>query len=132
AVRTARRRLGARARSVNWLEQDITNAALPEAAYAVWHDRAVFHFLTAEADRRAYVRAVTRAVKSGGQVIVATFAQDGPTRCSGLPVRRYSANELHAEFGESFTLEQHERVNHDTPSGAVQRFVYCRMRRRTT
>jgi SAM-dependent methyltransferase len=125
ALAAARRRLGARADAVQWLEANITTAALPAHAYDVWHDRAVFHFLTTPQERQAYVEAVLRAVKPGGHVIVATFAADGPAECSGLPVMRYSADELHAEFGAPFTLLRHEQEEHHTPFGTVQKFVYC-------
>lgn len=125
ALAAARRRLGARADAVQWLEANITTTTLPAHAYDVWHDRAVFHFLTTPQERQAYVEAVLRAVKPGGHVIVATFAADGPTECSGLPVMRYSADELHAEFGAPFTLLRHEQEEHHTPFGTVQKFVYC-------
>ena len=95
----------------------------------LWHDRAVFHFLTDAADREAYVARALDAVKPGGHVIVATFAEDGPAQCSGLPVVRYRPDQLHAEFGEAFTLLRHEREAHHTPSGAVQQFVYCYCRK---
>ena len=129
ALAVAKARLHAQAAKVQWLEADITKVDLPEAAYDVWHDRAVFHFLTDPVDRQAYVNTVLRAVKPGGHVIVATFADDGPTKCSGLPVMRYSADALHAEFGAPFILEKHEREEHHTPAGAVQKFVYCYCRR---
>ncbi len=125
ALAAAKTRLGARAGLITWIEADVTRAALPERAYDLWHDRAVFHFLTGEAERQAYVSAVRRSVKPGGWVIVATFAEDGPERCSGLPVRRYSPDALHAEFGAPFELVAHEREAHLTPSGAVQSFIYC-------
>jgi ubiquinone/menaquinone biosynthesis C-methylase UbiE len=125
ALAAARARLGTRAAQVQWIEANVVEAELPAQAYDVWHDRAVFHFLTTEQDRRAYVQAVLRAVKPGGLVIVATFAEDGPTQCSGLPVMRYGAHELHAEFGEPFELLGHERESHHTPAGGEQRFVYC-------
>jgi ubiquinone/menaquinone biosynthesis C-methylase UbiE len=125
ALQAARQRLGPRAQAVRWLEANITEVPLPQHAYDVWHDRAVFHFLTADADRRAYVAAVQRAVKPGGHVIVATFAEDGPTQCSGLPVMRYSPTELHAQFGAAFALLKQEREEHHTPGGAVQKFIYC-------
>jgi ubiquinone/menaquinone biosynthesis C-methylase UbiE len=125
ALAAAKARLGTRAAQVHWIEANVVEAELPALAYDVWHDRAVFHFLTAARDRRAYVQAVLRAVKPGGLVIVATFAEDGPTQCSGLPVMRYGANELHAEFGEPFVLLGHERESHHTPAGGEQRFVYC-------
>lgn len=125
ALAAAKRRLGFRASSVKWLEANIIEATLPEHAYDVWHDRAVFHFLITDQERRAYVDAVRRAVKPGGHVIVATFAEGGPLKCSGLPVMRYGANELHAEFGEPFVLLKHEKESHQTPSGARQAFIYC-------
>lgn len=129
ALAAAQQRLGTRAGEVRWIEADITRATLPAHAYDIWHDRAVFHFLTEPEQRRAYVDTVLRAVKPGGHVIVATFAEDGPLQCSGLPVMRYSANGLHTEFGAPFTLLQHEREEHLTPSGSVQRFVYCYCRK---
>jgi 2-polyprenyl-3-methyl-5-hydroxy-6-metoxy-1,4-benzoquinol methylase len=125
ALAAAKSRLGARAARVKWREANVLEAAFPEHAYDVWHDRAVFHFLTDTGERKAYVRAVLRAVKPGGLVIVATFAPDGPTHCSGLPVMRYGATELHAEFGEPFVLLGHEHESHHTPAGTVQSFVYC-------
>ncbi|MEO8331397.1 MAG: class I SAM-dependent methyltransferase [Gallionella sp.] len=125
ALSAAGQRLGVRAAQVNWLEADVTDADLPTHRYDVWHDRAVFHFLTEPQQRQAYVETVFRAVKPGGHVIVATFAEDGPTQCGGLPVMRYAANQLHAEFGEAFTLIKHVKEAHHTPSGSVQQFVYC-------
>ena len=129
ALAAAKQRLGGRAQQVSWLVGDITQVNLPRHAYAVWHDRAVFHFLTTAEEREAYVRAVLRAVRPGGHVIVATFAEDGPERCSGLPVVRYSADGLHAQFGAPFTLLRHEREEHHTPAGAVQKFIYCMCRK---
>jgi ubiquinone/menaquinone biosynthesis C-methylase UbiE len=129
ALAAAQRRLGARAAKVQWIEADVTKADLPARRFDVWHDRAVFHFLTSAEDRAAYVQTVFRAVKPGGHVIVATFAEDGPNRCSGLPVMRYRADELHAEFGEAFALLRHQKEAHHTPSGKVQQFVYCYCRR---
>jgi SAM-dependent methyltransferase len=129
ALAACRNRLGEDAKKVRWIEGNITEVALPVHAFDVWHDRAVFHFLTSAEDRRRYVDAVLRAVKPGGHVIVATFAEDGPTRCSGLPVMRYSADQLRAEFGAPFTLLAHEKEAHHTPSGKIQEFVYCYCRR---
>lgn len=129
ALAAARERLGPQASKVRWIEADITTAFLPVNAYDVWHDRAVFHFLTSAEERAAYVKTVFRSVKPGGHVIVATFAEDGPAQCSGLPVMRYRADELHDEFGESFQLVDHRKEAHHTPSGAVQQFVYCYCRR---
>ncbi len=129
AMEAARKRMGVRAAGVNWIEADITCAELPAARYDIWHDRAVFHFLTSFEERDAYVQTVFRSVKPGGHVIVATFAEDGPVKCSGLPVMRYRPDELHAEFGEAFSLQRHEKEVHQTPSGAMQHFVYCYCRR---
>lgn len=125
ALQAAQNRLGARAARVAWLEGDITAIRLPAHAFDVWHDRAVFHFLTTAEQRRAYVRQVLCAVKPGGHVIVSTFAEDGPLQCSGLPVMRYSAAGLHAEFGSPFELLRHEKEEHLTPTGRTQNFVYC-------
>jgi SAM-dependent methyltransferase len=129
ALAAARSRLGSLAGRVRWIEADILSAQLPEGAYDVWHDRAVFHFLIEPDQRQAYVEQVLRAVKPGGLVIVATFAEDGPTHCSGLPVMRFSAAQLHGEFGGSFQLLGHERESHHTPAGAEQKFLYCFCRR---
>lgn len=130
ALAAAQMRLGETARRVTWLEANVLDADLPVHRYDVWHDRAVFHFLTTETERQAYVHQVLRAVKPGGLVIVATFAEDGPTQCSGLPVVRYAADNLHAEFGEPFELLGHERETHHTPGGNEQKFVYCFCRKR--
>jgi ubiquinone/menaquinone biosynthesis C-methylase UbiE len=129
ALTAAQMRLGLQASKVQWIEADVTKVNLPDYRFDVWHDRAVFHFLTSAEDRAAYVQTVFRAVKPGGHVIVATFAEDGPNRCSGLPVMRYRADELHAEFGEAFSLLSHRKEAHHTPSGTVQQFVYCYCRR---
>jgi ubiquinone/menaquinone biosynthesis C-methylase UbiE len=129
ALATARKRLGAQESKVRWIEADVTKADLPANRYDIWHDRAVFHFLTDPADRAAYVQTVLRSLKPGGHVIVATFGEDGPLQCSGLPVMRYSADELHDQFGAAFMLLDHRKEEHHTPSGAVQQFVYCYCRR---
>lgn len=129
ALSAAKARLGASSSAVRWLEADVTRAELAVHAYDVWHDRAVFHFLTTAQDRSAYVQQVLRSVKPGGHVIVATFAEDGPTQCSGLPVMRYRADQLHAQFGEPFTLLRHEKEEHHTPFGTLQQFVYCYCRK---
>lgn len=125
AIAMAKTRLGDAAGDVTWLEADVLEVDLPASAYDVWHDRAVFHFLTDAADRQAYVRKVLHAVRPGGLVIVATFADDGPTKCSGLTVSRYTPEGLHAQFGAPFLLLRHERETHHTPAGGEQRFVYC-------
>jgi len=125
ALQVAQERLGQAAQKVQWLEGDVTRLDLPKHSVDVWHDRAVFHFLTDEADRLRYVGNVLNSVRSGGYVLVATFGEDGPEQCSGLPVQRYSADALHAQFGASFDLLGHETELHQTPFGTVQQFIYC-------
>jgi 2-polyprenyl-3-methyl-5-hydroxy-6-metoxy-1,4-benzoquinol methylase len=125
ALETAKARLGAQADRATWLCGDATTFAFDHRCYDVWHDRAVFHFLTEPDARAAYVRQVAHAVKPGGHVIVATFGPEGPTRCSGLNVVRYNADALHAEFGASFELVQHYTELHRTPAGSIQQFMYC-------
>jgi len=129
ALKISQDRLGADSAKVKWISADVLRADFDEGAYAVWHDRAVFHFLTDAADRQVYVEQVRRAVKPGGHVLVATFAEDGPDHCSGLPVVRYSAEGLHSEFGTDFLLIQSEHEDHRTPRGAEQSFLYCLCRR---
>lgn len=130
ALRAAQARMGDRAGAVTWIEGDITAVSLPEAGYALWHDRAVFHFLTEEADRAAYRAALRRALRPGGTVVIATFAADGPEKCSGLPVVRYTAEGLHAALGPGFEVCDVVPEVHATPFGTTQSFVYLRLRRR--
>ncbi|MFP5402831.1 MAG: class I SAM-dependent methyltransferase [Gammaproteobacteria bacterium] len=125
ALAASRARLGERAQAVEWIAGDITRVELPAARFDVWHDRAVFHFLTDPGDRARYVAQVLRAVKPGGHVIVATFGPGGPLQCSGLDVVRYDPDALHAQFGASFRLLGHETEIHHTPAGKDQEFVYC-------
>jgi ubiquinone/menaquinone biosynthesis C-methylase UbiE len=125
ALAQARARLGDAAARVCWLEADVLNAKLPDAGFDLWHDRAVFHFLTSSSDRDAYLGQVRRAVRPGGHVLLATFAEDGPTTCSGLPVARYSTEALLNELGGAFQLVESIREQHVTPSGTRQSFVYC-------
>ena len=119
------KRLGDAARQVRWIVADVTEAFLDQHAYDVWHDRAVFHFLTERKQREAYVRQVAHAVRPGGHVIVSTFGLEGPTRCSGLDVVRYDADSLRAEFGPRIHLVDSSKELHETPSGTTQQFLYC-------
>jgi SAM-dependent methyltransferase len=129
ALQLARQRLGARAAEVNWIEADITQVDLPQQAYDLWHDRAVFHFLTRPTDRQHYIDVVRQAVRKGGHVIVATFAPDGPDHCSGLEVVRYSPESLHDEFGAGFEIVGSTHETHHTPLGKEQKFIYCYCRK---
>lgn len=129
ALGIARARLGQRGDAVKWLVGDITDLRLPEQAFDFWHDRAVFHFLRQPEQRALYVDAVRHALKPGGHIVVATFGPHGPVRCSDLDAMRYSADQLHSEFGSGFQ-KVHELVElHPTPSGKEQEFVYCLCRR---
>jgi len=124
ALMAAQARLGAAAALVRWIEADVLEAALDTHGFDLWHDRAVFHFLTDPRDRQRYVAKVRAAVSPGGHVLIATFALDGPSRCSGLDVARYSPETLHAELGSGFRLVQSVREEHATSSGKIQPFTY--------
>lgn len=128
AMRFAHDRLGALASTVKWIEADITQADLQPNFYDVWHDRAAFHFLTRAEDRHRYVQAVKRSVKTSGHVIVASFGLQGPERCSGLEVVRYSPETMHHEFGDFELVDSTTQIHH-TPSGTDQQFIYCWFRK---
>lgn len=130
ALDAARQRLGEQSARIQWLQADVTRVQLPPAHFDIWHDRAVFHFLTAPDDRAAYVERACAAVRPGGHLIIATFAEDGPQQCSGLPVMRYDAATLYAEFAVATELVHTETESHRTPSGELQHFRYCHLRRR--
>lgn len=129
ALDEARARLGARGAQVHWIAGDIREVELPAARYALWHDRALFHFLVDTASRERYVEQMKRAVKPGGYAIIATFALDGPERCSGLPVERYDADALAAQFAPAFVRIAESHELHRTPSGGEQPFTYVVLRR---
>lgn len=129
ALAAAQKRLGAAAERVRWLAADITTAPLEAAAFDVWHDRALFHFLTGAEQRRAYVHQALRAVKPGGYLILSTFAPGGPLQCSGREVRRYDAAGLQTELGPQFALEESSSERHITPAGVEQPFTYGLFRR---
>lgn len=128
ALEAAKERLGADAQKVHWEVADIT-VWEPSRRYEVWHDRAVFHFLTQASQRQAYRRALMGGLVSGGLVIMATFALDGPEKCSGLPVERYDGASLASALGEPFRLLESWRDEHVTPWGATQSFNWCAFRR---
>jgi 2-polyprenyl-3-methyl-5-hydroxy-6-metoxy-1,4-benzoquinol methylase len=125
AIDVAKSRLGSRAGAVRWLVADATQPTVDDHSIDVWHDRAVFHFLTAPAARAAYVQNVVRAVRPGGHVIVSTFGPEGPQRCSGLDVVRYDSGALHGTFGPQFKLVESSTELHATPFGTTQQFLYC-------
>ncbi|MXQ07957.1 methyltransferase domain-containing protein [Alphaproteobacteria bacterium GH1-50] len=123
ALEAARRALGPRRDAVTWINAGITEW-LPQRTWDLWHDRAVFHFLTEQADRDAYIERLERAVRPGGHAIIATFALDGPERCSGLPVQRYSPESLGRVLGPGFERVADQAHLHSTPSGRAQSFQF--------
>ena len=128
ALDVAKDRLGQAGETVKWMSADITTWA-PDRHYDLWHDRAVFHFLVDPAGRAAYLKSLVRGVSIGGHAIIATFAPDGPEKCSGLPVARYSPSDLAELLGESFELVAHRHHLHQTPSGKSQSFQFSFFRR---
>ena len=130
ALEVTQRRLGSLAKYVAWSVGDVLKVTLPAGGYDIWHDRAVFHFLTTQAQRQRYVAQVVHAVRPGGFVMVGTFGPEGPDQCSGLPTSRYSPDELHGTFGPQFELIDSRVEMHLTPAGVPQQFVYCFCRRR--
>ncbi len=129
ALDLIRARLGERGAGVTWVCGDITEIELPEAAYALWHDRAVFHFLTEPQDRARYLHNLSRALQPGGHVILGTFAPEAPPKCSGLPVQRYDLDRLQATLGDGFQLRRNQKELHVTPGGVEQMYLYCEFRR---
>lgn len=129
ALAHAQRRLGERAQQVCWIESDITRFE-PAGSYRLWHDRAVFHFLTDPAERARYRAVLERALAPGGQLIIGTFAPGGPERCSGLPIVQYDAARIQAELGKDFELLELRAETHRTPSGRDQLFNFFRFVRR--
>jgi 2-polyprenyl-3-methyl-5-hydroxy-6-metoxy-1,4-benzoquinol methylase len=128
ALAVAKTRLGQSAARVTWIVADVVGWKPPQR-YDVWHDRAAFHFLTGEADRTAYVECLREALRPGGHAIIATFALDGPERCSGLPVIRYDAARLGRVLGDGFNLLETRRHDHRAPTGGVQSFQFSAFRR---
>jgi SAM-dependent methyltransferase len=131
ALSISRTRLGARADRVEWFEADVTSFQPPHR-FGLWHDRAVFHFLTAAEDRRSYVATLRRTLHPGGTVVLSTFALDGPPQCSGLDVMQYDEPSILAELGAEFQLQEVRRETHVTPWQSEQQFIYFRFQWQTT
>ena len=123
ALESAKKRLGDSAKSIEWFESDITQFNAPHR-FSLWHDRAVFHFLTDQSDRKSYIKALKHALRSGGHLIIATFAIDGPEKCSGLEIVQYDSEKLIAELGEDFELVEEKNEVHITPANKEQKFTY--------
>lgn len=131
ALDQARRRLGVRAAAVRWIVADVTRFS-PDRTFSLWHDRAVLHFLVEAADRDRYVAVLRRALVPGGHLVLATFGPEGPPKCSGLEVRRYSVDMMAELLGPDFELQSHELELHETPSGGSQQFLFTRWLRKST
>jgi SAM-dependent methyltransferase len=129
ALSAVRARLGKKAELVTWLAGDITSIDLPTHHYELWHDRALFHFLTTREQQRKYRDNLLKALKPGGHVIIGTFALQAPPKCSGLPVQRYGQGQLQKTLGGEFELERHHKELHFTPGGVEQMYLYCHFRR---
>lgn len=129
AIHYAKERLGKQAEQAAWIVSDITEFE-PPCTYDLWHDRAVFHFLTDAKDRQKYVATMKKALKAGGHVIIAAFALEGPPKCSGLNVKRYSEKKMAREFGQDFEFIKSAKESHLTPGGIKQEFIYCYFKRR--
>ena len=130
ALSISRSRLGARATAIEWFEANVTSFDPPHR-YGLWHDRAVFHFLTDAGDRAAYVATLRKTLQPNGTIIIATFAPEGPPKCSGLDVVRYDEQSIAAELGDEFELHEVRRETHVTPWPTEQRFNYFRFQRQT-
>jgi SAM-dependent methyltransferase len=128
AVKAGRGQPGGNA--ITWIRADLLTWQ-PDRSYRIWHDRAVYHFLTAPAERETYLRVLRQALAPGGAIVLGTFAPDGPTHCSGLPVARYTAEDLTAHLGEGFYVTASRNQRHHTPSGAVQPFTWITARRQS-
>ena len=129
ALAHAKAELAGDAAKVCWVEADVRTHNFGRL-YDLWHDRAVFHFMVSPADRTGYLNVLCRTLRPGGHLIIATFGPQGPTQCSGLPVERYSADELQRALGDDFELASSTHAVHRTPSGASQQFLYTHLHRR--
>ena len=129
SIERAKSQLGEKSREINWIEADVTKYSFTEQ-YDIWHDRAVFHFLTKAEDRKGYINSLNQALKLNGHLIIATFSLDAPPKCSGLSVVRYSSETLQSELGDNYILVESLVEDHVTPSGVKQNFIFCRFIKR--
>jgi ubiquinone/menaquinone biosynthesis C-methylase UbiE len=129
ALSSGKENLGKKSDLVNWLEGDITSLEMPAHYYALWHDRAMFHFLIEPEQQSRYRDQLTKALQPGGNLIIGTFAPEAPPRCSGLPVQRYSREQLDITLGKGFELKRHRQELHVTPGGVEQMYLYCHFRK---
>ncbi len=129
ALKVSQNRLGSKQSQIRWLEADITKTFLESNRYDLWHDRAVFHFLTDLSDRKKYVAQLKHSLKPNSHVIISTFSLKGPLKCSGLEIVRYSPETLRAELGKEFKLVESQEEEHSTPFGTTQAFIYCHFKK---
>ncbi len=129
ALEVSKKRLGDKANLIQWIESDLTKVSLPVSKYDLWHDRAVFHFLTQQETRVKYVDVLKNTLKLGGHILIATFGSNGPLKCSGLDIVRYSSQDLQRELGDFFQLTKEYTENHTTPFNTTQEFIYCLFKR---
>lgn len=129
AIEHVKKRLNEKAINIEWHEKDITQF-IPLRTYDIWHDRAVFHFLTDQKSKDSYIKALKAATKKGSHIIIATFSKDGPTKCSGLDIVQYDDSSIESELGDQFQLLASQSEIHITPAGNEQRFIYFLFRRK--
>jgi ubiquinone/menaquinone biosynthesis C-methylase UbiE len=125
ALSLSKERLGEKGDTVNWYEGDITSIPCSKHQFDLWHDRAVFHFLTTPEEQRQYRNNLYTALKPGGHLILATFALEAPDNCAGLQIERYNVKKLQSVLGSEFELKRHEKFPHTTPGGVEQTYLYC-------
>lgn len=130
ALEASKSRLRNKAQFIHWIESDVIKSTLSADKYDLWHDRAMFHFLTKSEDRQKYVHSMSGALKAGGHALIAVFGPKGPSKCSGLEIVRYSAENLRKELGEAFELKKHFTEIHKTPFDTTQEFLYCLFNKR--
>lgn len=128
ALERAQKRLGERAKKVTWIQSDVASFE-PKEQYDCWHDRAAFHFLTNEEDAAHYVQAAKQGVRSGGALVLGTFSEQGPKKCSGIAIKQYNEQSLSDALGDAFKKIGCQKVDHQTPSGSLQNFIFCRFKK---
>lgn len=131
AINKAKLRLGEKAKKVNWIVSDVVSFT-PSETYDVWHDRAAFHFLTEEEEIFSYIQTAHKSLKPEGKMVIGTFSEQGPKKCSGLDIRQYSESTLTRRLEIGFEKMECKRVDHTTPNGTVQNFVFCSFRKLPT
>ncbi|GGE13340.1 class I SAM-dependent methyltransferase [Psychroflexus salis] len=128
AIERAKKRLGEQSKIVTWIVSDVTQFT-PDEEYDVWHDRAAFHFLTNDKDISNYIKATKQSVKSQGHLIIGVFSEKGPKKCSGIEIKQYSKESLSSAFQHHFEKIECKNLDHETPSGSLQNFTFCKFKK---